>query len=395
VRLSAAERKLVLISACVGVRRLQLSARAAALAEQADWTRIVEDLRRRRLLATLGPRLLELAQGEAPSELDDAVADALAAGRRQSAFIRLVGASVLDALEAAGVHAMSLKGPTLGELIYGDAGRRLSHDIDVLVAAEQMSDAVAAVRRLGYAEPTDYVADDGLPLLHFGLMHGDGLLPPVELHWRVHWYERRFARERLLPPRGAASEWRPQPADELISLLLFYARDGFVDLRLAADIAAWWDVFGARLTPGSLEQRMRDYPELRRALRGALGVAERVVGLPAAMLLGPSARSPRLRERTAMRLANPHPDSSASQLYADMGLIDGLLAPSGGHSAFIKRQLLLPREVLQERVSATPNRRLRKRIGHRGRVLIRCAVLGRYGVSLTRLARPREIAGRA
>ncbi len=395
MRLSAAERELVLVSACVDVRRRQLSANAAALAEQADWARIIDDLRRRRLLATLGPRLLELAQDKAPSELDDVVADALAAGRRQSAFIRLIGASVLDALEQAGVRATSLKGPMLGELIYGDAGRRLSHDVDVLVAAEQMSAAVAAVRRLGYAQPTDYVADDGLPLLHFGLMHADGLLPPVELHWRVHWYERRFARERLLPPRDAASAWRPQPIDELIALLLFYARDGFVDLRLAADVAAWWDSFGARLAPGSLEQRMRGYPELRRALRGALGVAERVVGLPAAILLGPSARSPRLRERTAMRLANPHPDSSASQLYADMGLIDGLLAPAGGRSAFVKRQLLLPREVLQERISAAPNRRLRKMIGHRGRVLMRCAVIGRYGVSLARLARPREIAGRA
>ena len=93
-----------------------------------------------------------------------------------------------------------MKGPLLAEAIYGDPGRRLSSDIDLLVAPEQLRSAVEVVRRLGYAAPTDYVQDSGLPLLHFGLVHERRELPPVELHWRVHWYERDFARERLLPP---------------------------------------------------------------------------------------------------------------------------------------------------------------------------------------------------
>ena len=103
--------------------------------------------------------------------------------------------------------------------------------------------------------PTDYVQDSGLPLLHFVLVHERGELPPVELHWRVHWYEQRFARERLLPPTaGQEGQWRPAPADELTSLLLFYARDGFIDLRLATDLGAWWDVHGPDLDPGALDE---------------------------------------------------------------------------------------------------------------------------------------------
>jgi hypothetical protein len=93
------------------------------------------------------------------------------------------------------------------------------------------------------------VQDCGLPLLHFVLVHERGELPPVELHWRVHWYERSFARERLLPPAvDPPGDWRPAPADELAALLLFYARDGFIDLRLASDLGAWWDVHGAELS---------------------------------------------------------------------------------------------------------------------------------------------------
>ncbi len=50
----------------------------------------------------------------------------------------------------------------------------------------------------------------------------------MELHWRVHWYERSFAHERLLPPTpdDPPQNWRPAPADELAALLLFYAGMG-------------------------------------------------------------------------------------------------------------------------------------------------------------------------
>ncbi len=70
------------------------------------------------------------------------------------------------------------------------------------------------------------------------------------------------------------------------------------------------------------------------------------MGLPAARILGGAGKL-RLRERMAVRLANPNPHSSRSQLYADMGLIDGLLMPPGGFSAFVRRNVLPPREVLE------------------------------------------------
>jgi hypothetical protein len=175
-----------------------------------------------------------------------------------------------------------------------------------------------------------------LPLLHFVLTHKRGELPPVELHWWVRWYERAFACERLLPPSvEVAVEWRPAPADELAALLLFYARDGFVGLRLASDLGARWDVYGEELPPGGLEELLGAYPrwraccQLRRVWWS--GWWERIFA---------DARRLGVRQRVAVQLANPNPRSSQSQLYADMGLIDGLLAPRGGFGAFVRRRLL-------------------------------------------------------
>ena len=271
----------------------------------------------------------------------------------------------------------------LSEAIFGDPGRRLSSDVDLLVAPQELQAAVGVVRGLGYGAPADYVQDSGLPLLHFVLSHERGELPPVELHWRVHWYEQSFARERLLPPTfDTAPNWRPAAVDELAGLLLFYARDGFIDLRMASDIGAWWDVYGESLQPGELDRLLEAYPELARVIRVSVLVAANVIGLPAAGVLS-EMTDLGLRERAAARLANPNPSptSSVAQLYAEMGLIDGLLAPPGGFGAFVRRQLLPPSEVLDQQARHGARRRARSPLA-RG-----AGVLARYGLAMTRLAR--------
>jgi len=243
---------------------------------------------------------------------------------------------------------------------------------------------VAVVRGLGYEAPADHVDDAGLPLLHFVLVHGRGELPPVEFHWRVHWYERSFACERLLPAAAdPPGDWRPAPADELAAMLLFYARDGFVGLRLATDLGAWWDVYGADMPSGALAELLSAYPALSRVIPTAAVAAERTVGLPAAQIIG---AMPRLgpRGRMAVRLMNPHPRSSRSQIYADIALIDGLLMPPGGFGAFLRRNVLPPPEVLEQQARHAARQRARSSLG-RG-----VGVLGRYGLTMTRLLHPPE-----
>jgi hypothetical protein len=373
-----AERQLILLSAGTAQRREELRARAAQLADHVDWRGLAATLYRRRLLSLLGPRIIELTGDTASEGFVTTVTQAHEAGRRQGQLLQMLTLRILELLGDAGIRSAPLKGPLLGEAIYGDPGRRLSSDLDLLIAPEQLHDAVAVAGELGYGAPTDYLLADGLPQLHLRMLDERGKLPPLELHWRVHWYERSFARERLLPPTaGPWQGWRPEPADELAALLLFYARDGFIDLRIATDLSAWWDVRGKELAPGALASLLDSYPSYARTLRAAVRVAENVVGLPTRVLLGDSAKLG-MRERLAVRLANPHPSSSPSQLYADMGLIDGLLAPRDSFGEFVRRQLLPPAEVLDQQA------RHGERDGVRSAAGRFLGVLGRYGLTVTR-----------
>jgi hypothetical protein len=379
-----AEHELILLCAGTAARRRMMSARAERLLSEIDWKRLGEILRARKLLSTLGPRVLELAGARSSEDFAAAVQEAIATGRRQGAFLQLISLRAIAMLGDAGIRSAALKGPLLGEFLYGDPGRRLSSDIDLLVAPEQLQPAVEVIRGLGYDAPEDYVDESGLPLLHFVLLHEREELPPVELHWRVHWYEQRFARERLLPGSvDSTGAWRPQPVDELAALLLFYARDGFVDLRIATDLGAWWDAFGTELQPAALGKLLGAYPALEHAVVAAARAAENTVGLPAAQILGDASKLG-LRERMAARLANPNPSSSRSQIYADIGLIDGLLTPRGGFGAFIRRQVLPPTEVLDQQA------RHASRVRARSQLTRGAGIVGRYGLTTARLLRAPE-----
>jgi hypothetical protein len=372
-----AENRLVALSAATAQRRAETHGKLEGLVEVADWQRLTGLLGSARLLPTLGPRIVELAAGRAPGAFETAVSNSVEACRRQDALLQLISARIEAALVGAGISATGLKGPALGEAVFGEPGRRLSGDIDLLVPTARLSQAVAVVRELGYGNPTDPVGDQGLPLLHFALAHERGELPPVELHWRVHWYETRFAQERLLAPHPDALEWRPERADELAALLLFYARDGFTGLRQAADLGAWWDRFGAELVPGALDETARTYPQLRPAILAALQVADAAVGVPAGEIAGGEGIG--LRGRIAVHLADPRPYASEEQLFAEIGLIDGLLAPRRSLGAFFRRQVTPSREVLRDHAEKAMSTDVGSPLGYGARML------GRYALALGRL----------
>lgn len=368
----------MLLSAANAARRTETQVRMAQLARVADWGRLTDFLRAGRLLPTLGPRILEIGPGPAGGGFETALSGAREECRRQDALLQLIGERVMDSLAETGIRSTALKGPLLGERLYGEAARRLSSDIDLLVAPNRLADAVAVVRELGYGSPDDPVGSDNLPLLHFSLAHERDELPPVELHWRIHWYESRFASERLLAPSPASpNDWHPAPADELATLLLLYARDGFTGLRQATDIAAWWDRFGADLPPGAIEELARAYPELRPALAAAAALAGRWVGLPTGMV---GAGRPGRRGRVAIRLSDPRPYASREQLFAEIGLVDGLLTPPGGLRAFFRRQLVPPRDVIRQHARKARSGGVTSTMGYGFRMLCR------YGLATARLA---------
>lgn len=343
----ATERELARLSAATRARREADAERLERLAGAVDWSALTQLLLAGRVLTMLGPRILATGGERANDEFQAELAATLERGRHQEVLLQLAGGLAMDALAKAGIRSAALKGPLLGEAIYGEPGRRPSSDVDLLVPAGDLHSAVEVARELGYEGPIDRPMADGLPLLHFSLTHKSGELPPLELHWRIHWYERRFARERLLPPSPESpNDWRPAPEDELAALLLYYARDGFTGLRQACDLGAWWDRFGTEVRDGALDETSAAYPELTPALTAALARARSAVGLPGSL----SRLELGSRQRIAVRLATREPVyRSKEQLFADIGLIDGLLTPPGGLPAFVRRQVVPPREVIRER----------------------------------------------
>jgi hypothetical protein len=329
-------------------RRGREAQRARRLLAAADPERLPVELHRLGVLG-LGGRIVAL--GGAPPALVAGVEEFVTAARPHGVFQQMATLRILAALEDAGVPAAPLKGPLLAERIYGDSGVRASSDIDVLVAPEDLERAVEAARALGYAAPDDRVDETGRPLLHFTL-HGPA--GELELHWRVHWYEERFAARALGRSRASRVEGRRfAPVDELAMLLLFYARDAFAGLRLAADVAAWWDRYGTELGPGEMRALADEEPALAPALATASAAAHRLTGVPD--LLAPSRAS-----RLALRLANWTRRGSSHQLGAEAALVDLLLSPRSGRRAFLRRQVLVPAEAVADWLpSAAPRARVR------------------------------------
>src|SRR4051812_551010 len=292
----SAEQQLALWSVGTAARRDRQAQRARRLLAAAEPERLPAELHRLGVLG-LGGRIVELAGAGAPAPLVAEVRAFTEAARPHGVFQQMATLRILAGLEDAGVPAAPLKGPLLAERIYGDSGMRASSDIDVLVAPEDLEAAVDVAHALGYARPGDRVDAAGRPLLHFTL-RAAAAPAELELHWRVHWYEERFAARALARSRPSRTEGRRfAPADELAMLLLFYARDAFAGLRLAADVAAWWDRSGADVQPDALRALVAEEPALAPALATASAAASRLTGVPD--LVAPSRAN-----RLALRLAN-------------------------------------------------------------------------------------------
>jgi Uncharacterised nucleotidyltransferase len=343
------ERRLALLLCGTRQARVDHQPEVVALAQRTDTSRLVRLLDDLRLTSLLGRRLLAL-NGDADPRLAAEVTPRIERARADGNAHELVTLAVLAGLERAGIRALGLKGSILSRQLYDDPGARTANDVDILVAAADLAGAIETVERMGwrYGQRPDRASP--LPVLHETLWR-DGM-PRVELHWRVHWYETQFAADALArAQRSTAHEPLVlAPADGLAALLLFYARDGFYGLRLAADAAAWWDRRCGDADVGAqMDAIAAGYPALAAPLEVAARLLHRLVGLP----LGATPGRP--RQRLAGELATPFPDLEPAQILANASLVDLLLAPAGQRRAAVGREL--------QKIPARLERRLRPQDG--------------------------------
>jgi hypothetical protein len=168
---------------------------------------------------------------------------------------------VLGALAEQGIAAVPLKGPILGERLYGDQALRVSTDLDVLVSAAPLNEVVDTVRRLGYAlaEPSGSPGGQKHPH-HLSCVRPDGTL--LELHFRLLGNfgtnvaaEEFIARAEVYRAPGGA-EYRVLSAeDELIYLLAHAAVHLFERLAWLYDVKALLRLTSGRLNLGAAAER--------------------------------------------------------------------------------------------------------------------------------------------
>lgn len=313
------------------------------LAGAADPGTLLAVLESQRIVALAGTRLEQAVPGAMPEEFRERVAEHVAHNRHRGALFSHLSLNLCAGLEAAGIPCVQLKGWSLAERAYGDPGMRSAQsDIDLLVEPDRLCGAVDILAAEGYTPYDDVDWSDGLPHYHARLAKNDPVRVSVELHWRVHWYEKRFATEALkraeVEPDGSR---HLRPADEIALLLLVFARDGFLGLRLPADIASWWDRHGPGFSRPPIDDVIAAHPELRRALLAAADVAEREVGVPAGELVDASESRPR-RAAIACRLAQWSMRDAEADLIANITLIDLLLTPRGAYRVYARHYWLQP-----------------------------------------------------
>lgn len=86
-----------------------------------------------------------------------------------------------------GIHAITFKGPTLAEAIYGNLALRNIIDLDLLVDQQQFEQASAALATLGYEviiNPDDPLDTEQAETYHTKFFHPE-MNVKVELHWHL------------------------------------------------------------------------------------------------------------------------------------------------------------------------------------------------------------------
>ncbi len=248
--------------------------------------------------------------------------------------------AALGALAGAGVPGALLKGPFLGERLYGEAALRPSADLDLLVAAADLDRALAALGGAGWRLHGGPSAGWRRRHHHHLVLERPGATG-VELHFRaVTGFGGALPAEDLLA-RAAPAEFRGRPLlrlapeDEVLHLAVHAAGHGLGRLVWLLDVKAFlaahpglgWEAVTGRARAAGL----------RRATAFALAaVADLGAPVPAAARALSWTRR-RAAGWAAGAIEAPRPWSTAAFLALHAVLADGPLAAAGFLSANLAR----------------------------------------------------------
>jgi len=280
-----------------------------------DWDAILQSASKHGVLAVLYHYLTEL-QIALPPAVNSSLKRQLTLEWIRHLALRAAFDEAVETLRAAGVRAVALKGPLIGERLYATPFLRPSSDVDLLVAESDLDRAQNSLESLGYYGETGALARyyrENHHHIHLTRPQG----PTLELHFRaatgfgVIVPSEEFVAHALLyhSPSGQAV-WILTPEDEFFYLALHAARHLFsqliwlYDLKLlllrnpTLDRSAVWTKARAFSTTNALGLTLQ-------ALDHRLGVK-----VPRDHRFTPRHRLRQRIARTLLRVINSQPPSS-------------------------------------------------------------------------------------
>ncbi len=223
-----------------------------------DWSELVRHAERHGVLSFLHAPLSVLPT--LPAGLRDYLRQRRELEQLWEARLGETLAEILAAFAAVPVHAVTLKGPVLGERLYGDASLRRSTDLDLLVAPADLEGALSILQGFDYqTEGAASIRYHRRFHHHWSLTHARR--PPVELHFRVYTgygvqipAEPYLARARLYQTQHGARCYTLAPEDEFLYLALHAAGHNFARLSWLYDLKLYlrrypaldWEVMQAQ-----------------------------------------------------------------------------------------------------------------------------------------------------
>lgn len=214
-----------------------------------DWALFLRLVRFHRVQGLVWSSLAS-SEWEVPLEILDSLAIDAASIAASNLCGALECANLLEAFEGRGLPMLFLKGLTLGAIAYGTIATKSGVDIDILIRAEQLSQAVALLRELGY-RPTEPAENADLwTIERWHRARKDSTWLRRDTPHQVDLHTRLADNRRLIPSIGLAStcQWIELPSnirlptlgkDELFAYLAVHgASSAWFRLKWITDFAA-------------------------------------------------------------------------------------------------------------------------------------------------------------
>lgn len=223
-----AEMCILLAAARTNLRNEDAQRVRALAADQPDWDALMRLATRHQVTPLLFRSLYSACPELVPPDVLDKLRGSYTAAALHNMFMTSELVSLMQTLEAKGIPAATIKGPSLALTAYGDPGLRLFSDLDILIHKTDFARARAVLADCGYQPALDLTPEEERAHLRvhhdYPLEHAHKSVV-VELQWGIMESPFRFPRDldqwwgRFQYQPIAGKQVMSMPAEDMLHIL--------------------------------------------------------------------------------------------------------------------------------------------------------------------------------